>query len=388
MRKLLSCFLPLIAILLFNQSAKAQFWQLLFDQLNKAQSWRLTGNNDATSTSILGTLNNQPLRVFTNNAERIRIDPQGRVGIGTTVPILPLDVRTTASGMMARFNGGASGMNIGLYENDVPRGYIGSYSGNNQDVDFGTTTRSYNGAVHLTIKTVPQLTVDSLGNVGIGTTTPSQKLQVIGRSLFNGNLTINEGELIVSHTRGVGIQVEGTNGIEGYSDEGYGGYFHSNFGDAIYGHSVWGVGVRGLSDIGNAGFFSALNGGYGIYATANSNAYAGYFEGSVYATGIYQSSDKRLKKNIKDFEDAMSLIKELKPKQYEFNREGKLASFNLPQGTHYGLIAQDLETLLPTLVKEAKQDVMTPVKTTKEIGPDGKERTTILPAKPTGRNLL
>jgi hypothetical protein len=59
-----------------------------------------------------------------------------------------------------------------------------------------------------------------------------------------------------------------------------------------------------------------------------------------------------LKTNIEDFTDAMSVINDLKPKSYEFQKEGKLASLHLPLGKHYGLIAQELEEILPGLVQE------------------------------------
>ncbi|MEJ7676440.1 MAG: tail fiber domain-containing protein [Segetibacter sp.] len=48
----------------------------------------------------------------------------------------------------------------------------------------------------------------------------------------------------------------------------------------------------------------------------------------------------------------MSIIKQLKPRNYEFINDQKYASLNLPKGNHYGLIAQDLEEVLPALVKE------------------------------------
>ena len=48
--------------------------------------WQLTGNANATATSILGTTNAIPLNLTTNNATRMTITSAGRVGIGTTTP--------------------------------------------------------------------------------------------------------------------------------------------------------------------------------------------------------------------------------------------------------------------------------------------------------------
>src|SRR5438093_9675171 len=47
--------------------------------------WSLGGNAGTDpGTSFVGTTDAQPLVLRTNNAERLRIDPTGKVGIGTT----------------------------------------------------------------------------------------------------------------------------------------------------------------------------------------------------------------------------------------------------------------------------------------------------------------
>ncbi len=106
----------------------------------------------------------------------------GRVGIGTSTPAAPLDVKTTSS-YVAQFNG-SSPMYLGLFENDVYRGYWGSFSGSAEDVDFGTGAGNTLGKLHLTIQANPRLTIGSTGNVGIGTTSPNHKLHVNGGDLF------------------------------------------------------------------------------------------------------------------------------------------------------------------------------------------------------------
>jgi hypothetical protein len=57
----------------------------------------------------------------------------------------------------------------------------------------------------------------------------------------------------------------------------------------------------------------------------------------------------------------MSIINKLQPKNYEFKTDEKYASLNLPKGTHYGLLAQDLEQVLPNLVKEAAHPINNPI---------------------------
>jgi trimeric autotransporter adhesin len=73
-----------------------------FCQQPNAQSWQLAGNNNANNNSRLGTLNNQPLRVYANGTERLRVDQSGRVGVGTTNPANSaiLDLSSTSRGLL------------------------------------------------------------------------------------------------------------------------------------------------------------------------------------------------------------------------------------------------------------------------------------------------
>lgn len=93
--------------------------------------------------------------------------------------------------------------------------------------------------------------------------------------------------------------------------------------------------------------------GKGIYSfTASSIGEAGYFAGDVYVSGtLTQSSDLATKQDIKEVNNALALIGQLVPKSYNYKR---IPSLNLPKGEQYGFIAQDLERVLPTLVKNVE----------------------------------
>lgn len=87
------------------------------------------------------------------------------VGIGTLTPAYKLDVFSLV-GPVARFSG-SDGMYMAIYESNTYRGYIGSYAGATEDVDFGTGVGNATGNVHLTIQGIPKLTVEASGAVDV-----------------------------------------------------------------------------------------------------------------------------------------------------------------------------------------------------------------------------
>ena len=67
-------------------------------------------------------------------------------GIGTTTPVAKLDVKTTCS-YVGQFNGGSS-MLMGIFENDVYRGYRDSFAGNPEDIDLETGAGNATGKLN------------------------------------------------------------------------------------------------------------------------------------------------------------------------------------------------------------------------------------------------
>lgn len=122
----------------------------------------------------------------------------------------------------------------------------------------------------------------------------------------------------------------------------------------IYNYLSCGSGCNGT--IKNA-FYSGVSSACG--------GYAGYFSGDVYVSGtVTQTSDASKKTNIVSMNGALSLLSQLKPKTYDYINDDNLA---LPRERQFGFLAQDLEEVLPELVKDV--DVVT----SPEPGVEGEE---------------
>lgn len=180
---------------------------------------------------------------------------------------------------------------------------------------------------------------------------------------FNGNILVSGGVVSADAVYGNnggnwGVYGKGINhGI--FGESGYIGIRGIGNYSGVYGqgdaYGVLGEGNSGVVAYGNNTGVFGVGGYMGVYgANSISGGYAGYFSGKVYASGAFAASDNKLKQNIRDFTSALDIITQLQPKQYEFRQDGNYKLMNLPQGHHYGLLAQDVEKILPDLVSDTK----------------------------------
>lgn len=132
----------------------------IFDQVNTNQywNWQSSGGYSRFAYNTVSPLFSRNVLVINND---------GKVGIGTANPTAWLDVNnTTVGGQTARFNGG-NNMYISLAENGINRGYIGSFYGNAEDIEFSTHTTNTTGKIQFATNTLPRLIVEPTGEVRV-----------------------------------------------------------------------------------------------------------------------------------------------------------------------------------------------------------------------------
>lgn len=106
----------------------------------------------------------------TGGSERMRIDSSGNVGIGTSSPSTPIDVVGNSSGIGTRIRGRTSD-NYGVLE----------FTNNGASAETARLSADTSGNIVFsnTGSVTERMRIDSSGNVGIGTASPSDKLTVI-----------------------------------------------------------------------------------------------------------------------------------------------------------------------------------------------------------------
>jgi hypothetical protein len=125
---------------------------------------------DGSNRQVMA-IDNTSLLLGTNNTERMRIDSSGNVGIGTTSPQRKLSIENGGFDMFAAGGTSADAFSV------VTHNYV--FSDENEDAVY-----SYANSEHeFSTQGSPRVNIDSVGLVGIGTTSPGSLLHVSGGEL-------------------------------------------------------------------------------------------------------------------------------------------------------------------------------------------------------------
>lgn len=315
--------------------------------------------------------------------EAMRLDSAGNMGLGVT----PSSWSGVGNVLELSFagNGIAGGAANSIYysQNAYFNGTNWIYGSTNAATYYRQGQglhRWYNaasGTAGNAITFTQAMTLDASGNLGVGTTSPLQRLDVASsntgvyqtiRSTSSGatNVALRIQDGTTGTGNGDGIYL-GRTGAENYlwTYENEPWAFGTNnterarilsTGTFLVGKSTAGDTVIG-SQIGETGYITATRSQstnsdttYHVYSTG-AGAYRFYvgMGGTVYATSttISSLSDIRHKENIRDLDVGLAEVMSLKPRLYDW-KEGKGADIKNARG----FIAQEFEEVFPDLIDE------------------------------------
>ena len=182
--------------------------------LAASNAWSLTGNagTDPT-TNFLGTIDNRPLVIRTNNTEVMRVTTTGNVGVGTVTPTVKLHVKAVSNplrleGLQPLSNASTilavdgSGVVYTTSASSLASASAWNITGNS-GTDPATNFLGTTDNQPLVIRTnnVERMRITVNGYVGIGTDTPGEMLDIVGNSDADLDLTSFGSSISTIHMR-------------------------------------------------------------------------------------------------------------------------------------------------------------------------------------------
>lgn len=285
-----------------------------------SSDWTVLGNTGTNpTTNFVGTRDANALAFRTNNTEHVRIATDGKVGIGETNP-----------------TNGTLEVKGNLVIGDTYTGGNGVAQPGGLTIE-GRTIMGDDDFFYAVDKLVVYGNTNWVPTGATSTDNGNGLIYAVNGYTFDGTAIYGE-----DNDGGIGVDgaVNGpaTNrptGTRGYDTGGNG------------------IGVVGISADDGVTPTTGYIGVQGVESTGNGWAVLGIGDIGATGDGLFNLSDARLKKNITPFNNALSIVNQLEAKKYYMITDGKYKNAGFAKGEQIGFLAQDLEAILPGLVKNA-----------------------------------
>lgn len=308
-----------------TQILKENNLRIYFDDTSNSASfpsndWRLVANESNNGGQAYfsiqdATAGRDPFRIIAGApANALWVDAQGDVGIGTPTPTVELHVRDGDSPTLRLEQDGSSGFGSQTWD----------IAGNETNFFI----RDVNNGSKLPFRIKPgapdnSIYIDAQGDVGLGTQNPDADagLHIESGDLYikSGGLVMDDGNAVVRGNARYFLNSQAT--------------FRTSGGDIIMkvdaDNQRVGIGTATPDHLLELGTDDAVKPNGGTWSAP---------------------SDRRLKTNIRDYEDGLAKVMAIRPVRYNYN--GKMDMPTEPE--FIGLIAQEIQEVAPYTVKSTE----------------------------------
>ncbi len=330
---------------------------------------------------FVGAISNTHFAIKTNNTERMRIDSSGRVGIGESNPDTSLDVVGGSADSVVdtlTLKNDSTGISAGVGLNFVIDGVndvitsaiYGQRTGaayHQGSLQFLTNDSAGGGLLE-------RMRIDSSGNVGIGTSSPSgasgKTLAINGGS---GQTRLALKNTSTGDASGDGFQISiGTDGSVGIEqrENNYMAFYTNtsermridSAGNLLVGTTSWSSGSNGISIGSNSNsrllitnsidfgleLYGATSNRVSFYAANGAVSRVGSITVTNGSTSYNTSSDYRLKTDAQPMTGASARVQALNPVNFEWLSDGTRVD---------GFLAHEAQAVVPEAVTGTKDAV-------------------------------
>ena len=276
----------------------------------------------------------------TAGSDRVTVTSDGNVGIGVTPsawtsPFIPIQLGTYGQHIAGQTN--AADMVIGTnnYYNAGFKYTLSSIKAASYYIgkDGFSWSIANAGTAGNAITFSQLMTLTTAGNVGIGTSSPSQLLHTY---IATGSIrTLTE----TGNTSSSAFTAKNSTQATDYGTDSTGGFIQTQgaYPLLIYTNSVERMRIT--------------SGGNILMGTTSDNGERLYVSGAIRATStITANSDIILKKNLLKIENALEKVEQINGYTYEFKADDSKR--------HAGVIAQEIQTVLPEIVNKGNDGIL------------------------------